>query len=255
MNSQLEENPQQSAATSENPQEWNDILIRREIFSKDFQGRGSGFRFRIATFGDKLSRAFVDIRTLQFKSPSRLFLRQREIDFIINALTRQGPLEKIETNEETCNTRVFKITFHNFNGLSYAMIEQTTENGLSHKLKVSEVFQSQFIQVLQELKDMFSLCDRVKESECYNEILQYAINKCKNTYTENWERVVDDVIIFILGVKMCHKEALERVSVHPGNGGKASQDVLDLVDKIVGYLNNMVDRKKEASKRRKSLCK
>src|SRR2546426_10103797 len=101
------ENPQTTVATSEKPQQWNDILVRREIFSKDFQGRGTGFRFRIATFGDKISRAFVDIRTLQFKSPSRLFLRQREIDFVVNALSRQGPLEKIETNEETWATRIF----------------------------------------------------------------------------------------------------------------------------------------------------
>src|SRR2546422_3307867 len=142
MSCQLE-NPRPTVATSQKPQEWNDILIRREVFSKDFYGRGIGFRFRIATFGEKISRAFIDIRTLQYKSPFRLFLRQREIDFVISALTRQGPLEKIEINEENCTTRVLKVTFYNTNGLSYAMIDQTTENGASLNLKISKIFKSQ----------------------------------------------------------------------------------------------------------------
>lgn len=245
-----QENPQTTVATSEKPEEWNDILIRREIFSKDFEGRGTGFRFRIATFGGKISRAFVDIRTLQFKSPSRLFLRQREIDFVISALTRKGPLEKIEINEENCTTRVFKVTFHNLNGLSYAMIDQTTENGASLKLKISEMFQTQFIQVLRETKDMFSLADKVKESECYNEILNYAINKSKNTYVDKWERVVNGAIIFIVGLKMTHTEALEQASMEPTNATNATQDVLGLVDKILACQNDMAEINKEASKRR-----
>lgn len=239
---------QPSTTAPEKPQEWNDILIRREIFSKDFQGRGTGFRFRIATFGDKLSRAFVDIRTLQFKSPSRLFLRQREIDFIINALTRQGPLEKIETFEENLTTRVFKISFHNVNRLSYVMIDQATENGRSYKLKISEIYHNQFIQVLREIKDMFSLCDKVKELGCYQEILDYAIKKSKDTYTNNWELVVDGVIIFIVGLQMTHKQALEQASTLPANEGKAGQDLLDLVDKTLGWRKDMEERK-EAAKR------
>ena len=241
---------QPSGTTSEKPQEWNDILIRREIFSKDFQGRGTGFRFRIATFGDKLSRAFVDIRTLQFKSPSRLFLRQREIDFIINALTRKDPLEKIETNEEDCTTRVFKISFHNVNGLSYVMIDQITENGHSYKLKISEIYHDQFIQVLREIKDIFSLCEKVKELGCYHEIVDHAIKKSKNTYSENWELIVDGIIIFIVGLKMTHKQALEQASTLPANEGKAGQDLLDLVDKALDWLKNMAERK-EAAKRLK----
>lgn len=245
---------QSTSTTSQKPEEWNDILVRREIFSKDFQGRGTGFRFRIATFGDKISRAFVDIRTLQFKSPSRLFLRQREIDFVINALLRQGPLEKTETNEETWATRIFKVSFHNVNGLSYAMIDQTTENGRSHKLKISEIYQTQFIQVLRELKDLFSLNDNIKEFGCYNEILAYAIKKSKDTHADNWERIVDGAMVFIMGLQMTHKEALEQASSLPRNTGKPGQDLLDLVDKTLGWLQDMVVRKEAAKRWKRQLC-